>query len=229
LILPIGTSDGLVSLDMPTALKHFARPVDLTCVSVIFNNSTVLLSIYPSYPPSSFAVAMNHKTSTLCGLALIALLGGCASKPPLAPVAAVTPAPTAAPAQSSSAQSAVAAVQAPVVNTTAPGPDVPKQVYFAFNSAALKAQYKPVVEVNAQFLQSHPAAHLQLQGNCDPRGSQEYNLALGQSRANAVMKAMTLLGASPNQMEAISYGSEKASPARADYAHDRRVDLAYQQ
>lgn len=172
---------------------------------------------------------MNQKTiATLSSLALIALLGGCASKPPLASTAAVTPASAATSSNSNSAQSTVAAVQAPVVNTTAPGPDVPKSVFFDFDRYALKAEDKPVVEANAQFLQSHPAAHVQLQGNCDPRGSQEYNLALGQSRANTVMKAMALLGASSNQMEAISYGSEKASQARADFAHDRRVDIAYQ-
>ena len=174
--------------------------------------------------------SMNTKTmATLSGLALTALLGGCASKPPLASSPAAAPAPTATSSNSNSAQSTVAAVQAPAVNTTAPGPDVSKRVYFDFNRYALKAEYKPVVEANAQFLRSHPAAHVQLQGNCDPRGSQEYNLALGQSRANVVMQAMALLGVNSNQVEAISYGSEKASHARADFAHDRRVDIAYQQ
>jgi len=170
---------------------------------------------------------MNNKILTLSGLVLVALLGGCASKPPLAHPTASASTPAVAPTHST-AQNAVAAVQAPVVNTTVPGPDVPKSVYFDFDRYALKAQYKPVVEANAQFLESHPQAHVQLQGNCDPRGSQEYNLALGQSRANTVMKAMTLLGANSSQMEAISFGSEKASHARADYAHDRRVDIVYQ-
>jgi peptidoglycan-associated lipoprotein len=166
--------------------------------------------------------------TTLASLALVALLGGCASKPPLAQPAAMAPAPAVAPSSSNSGQSAVAAVQAPVVDTLAPGPNVAKSAFFNFNSDALKAEDKPVVEANAQFLQSHPNAHVQLQGNCDPRGSQEYNLALGQARAHAVMKAMELLGANANQMEAISYGSEKASTNRADYAHDRRADIAYQ-
>jgi|CABS01.1.fsa_nt_gi peptidoglycan-associated lipoprotein len=176
---------------------------------------------------------MHKKTitsvTTFSSFVLVALLSGCASKPPLVPAAAMAPAPAVASSNGNSGQSAVAAVQAPVVNTLAPGPNVPKSVYFGFNRYALKAEYKPVVEANAQFLQSHPNAHAQLQGNCDPRGSQEYNLALGQARANAVMKAMELLGANPNQMEAISYGSEKASHARADFTHDRRVDIAYRQ
>jgi len=174
-------------------------------------------------------ISSHASTFTItASVALLTLLGGCASKPPLAQPAAMAPAPAVA-SSSNSGQSAVAAVQAPVVDNLAPGPNVAKSAFFDFNSDALKPEDKPVVEANAQFLQSHANAHVQLQGNCDPRGSQEYNLALGQARAHAVMKAMELLGANASQMEAISYGSEKASTNRADYAHDRRVDIAYQQ
>jgi peptidoglycan-associated lipoprotein len=104
-------------------------------------------------------------------------------------------------------------------------------VYFAFNSYVVESKYRPVLENNAQYLVSHPAAHVQLQGNTDARGSREYNLALGQKRADAVMKGMELLGVKPSQMEAISFGKEKPKAlgtTEADYAENRRVDIVYQ-
>ena len=165
---------------------------------------------------------------TIPVLAAALALGGCASavKKPAEPVAAANPAPAA----NSGAQTAVAAVQAPVAQDLGPAPNVPRSVYFAFDKYNVQAKYRPVVEANAQYLSAHPQAHTQLQGNTDARGSREYNLALGQRRANAVMKAMELLGAQPQQMEAISFGKEKPKAmgnTAADYAENRRVDIVY--
>lgn len=160
-------------------------------------------------------------------VALVALgLGGCAStanKPESASSASASTKPA-----EPQAQSQVAAVQAPVVDTTEPGPDIGKQVFFDFDKYKLKDDGLPVIKANAQFLGQHPNAHVQIQGNCDPRGSHEYNLALGQERSKAVMKAMELLGVQAGQMDAVSFGSEKADPAPSAWAHDRRVDIVYQ-
>jgi peptidoglycan-associated lipoprotein len=180
---------------------------------------------------------MNQRSALLLtALAAALTLGGCASGVPMktAPVESKTAAPVTGNAGASSqgaGQSAVAAVQAPADNNAGPGPDVPKSVYFAFNSYVVEGKYRPVLENNAQYLSSHAAAHMQLQGNTDARGSREYNLALGQKRADAVMKGMELLGVKPSQMEAISYGKEKPKAlgnTEADYAENRRVDIVYQ-
>ena len=164
---------------------------------------------------------------SISALAVALALGGCASavKKPEAPVAA--PSASAAP---QAAQSSVAAVQAPVEEDLGPAPNVPRSVFFAFDKYNVQDKYRPVVEANAQYLSSNPQAHTQLQGNTDARGSREYNLALGQRRADAVMKAMELLGAKPAQMEAISFGKEKpkaSGTTAADYAENRRVDIVY--
>lgn len=159
-------------------------------------------------------------------LAVALALGGCASavKKPQAPAAAAQPAAT------HTAQSTVAAVQAPVEQDLGPAPNVQRSVFFAFDKYNVQDKYRPVVEANAQYLSAHPSAHTQVQGNTDARGSREYNLALGQRRANAVVKAMELLGAKPAQMEAISFGKEKPKAmgtTAADYAENRRVDIVY--
>lgn len=180
---------------------------------------------------------MNQRSALLLtALAAALTLGGCASgvKMQPAPVESKTAAPVSGTAGANSqgaGQSQVAAVQAPAENNAGPGPDVPKSVFFAFNSYVVEGKYRPVLENNAQYLTGHPAAHVQLQGNTDARGSREYNLALGQKRADAVMKGMELLGVKPSQMEAISYGKEKPKAlgnTEADYAENRRVDIVYQ-
>ncbi len=180
---------------------------------------------------------MNQRSALLLtALAAALTLGGCASgvKMNKAPVESQTAAPVTGNAGANAqgaGQSQVAAVQAPAESNAGPGPDVPKSVYFAFNSYVVEGKYRPVLENNAQYLMSHPAAHVQLQGNTDARGSREYNLALGQKRADAVMKGMELLGAKPSQMEAISFGKEKPKAlgtTEADYAENRRVDIVYQ-
>lgn len=168
---------------------------------------------------------------TLPALIALTALGGCASAVKTSAPVAAAPAQSAAPANSSNAQSAVASVQAPVVDNLGPGPNVARSVYFAFDKYLVQDQYRPVVEANAQYLASHPKVHVQVQGNTDARGSREYNLALGQKRADAVIKAMALLGAQPAQMEAISFGKEKPKAlgtTPADYAENRRADIVYE-
>ena len=172
---------------------------------------------------------MNTKTMlTRAGLALTAPLGRGASKPPLASSPAAVPALTASSSNSDSAQSTAAEVQAPAANSNAPGVDGFGCVYFDCNRRMITTESKPVTKANAQFLDSHRAAHVQLQGNCGSRESQEYNLALGQSRANAVMQAMAVLGVNANATKAISDGLEKTCHARADFAHDRQADIVCQ-
>jgi peptidoglycan-associated lipoprotein len=94
----------------------------------------------------------------------------------------------------------------------------------------VKDEYRPVIEAHAGYLLSKRDARVILQGNADERGSREYNLALGQKRAEAVRKALGVLGVSNAQVEAISFGEEKPrNPAsnEAAYSENRRADLVY--
>jgi peptidoglycan-associated lipoprotein len=107
-----------------------------------------------------------------------------------------------------------------------------RSIYFDFDSYAVRDDYQPLLQQHSQYLKSHPGRHVLIQGNTDERGTSEYNLALGQKRAEAVRRAMSLLGVADSQMEAVSLGKEKPQATGHDessWAQNRRADLAYQQ
>ncbi len=107
-----------------------------------------------------------------------------------------------------------------------------RSIYFDFDSYAVRDDYQSLLGQHAQYLKSHPDRHVLIQGNTDERGTSEYNLALGQKRAEAVRRAMSLLGVADTQMEAVSLGKEKPQATGHDessWAQNRRADLAYQQ
>jgi peptidoglycan-associated lipoprotein len=105
-----------------------------------------------------------------------------------------------------------------------------RSIFFEYDSFVVKDEYRPVLEAHAGYLLSKRDAKVILQGNADERGSREYNLALGQKRADAVRKALSVLGVGEAQMEAVSFGEEKPR-SEADteeaYAENRRVDVVY--
>lgn len=105
-----------------------------------------------------------------------------------------------------------------------------RSVYFDYDSFTVKDEFKSLVEAHARFLRDNPTAKMLIQGNTDERGSREYNLALGQKRADALRKMLTLLGAKDEQIEAVSLGEEKPKAQGADeqsYAQNRRDDMLY--
>jgi len=106
-----------------------------------------------------------------------------------------------------------------------------RSVFFDYDSDAIKAEYKPLIEAHAKYLTENKSAKAFLQGNTDERGSREYNLALGQRRADAVRKMMGVLGVSEGQMEAVSFGEEKPRATCSDescWSQNRRTDIVYQ-
>ena len=103
-------------------------------------------------------------------------------------------------------------------------------VYFDFDEYVVKPQYVPVLENVTRLLKDKPGMKVTLEGHTDAAGSTEYNLALGQKRAEAVRRAMTLLGVSESQLEAVSFGEEKPRALgqdEASWAENRRADLRY--
>jgi peptidoglycan-associated lipoprotein len=105
-----------------------------------------------------------------------------------------------------------------------------RSIFFDFDSYVVKDEYRPVLEAHAGYLMAKRDARVILQGNADERGSREYNLALGQKRAEAVRKALAVLGVSDAQMEAVSFGEEKPrneADTEAGYAENRRTDVVY--
>jgi peptidoglycan-associated lipoprotein len=105
-----------------------------------------------------------------------------------------------------------------------------RSVFFDFDSFVVKDEFRPLLEAHAGYLVAHPDAKVILQGNTDERGSREYNLALGQKRAEAVRRALGLLGVGDAQMEAVSFGEEKLrdeGETEEAHAQNRRVDVVY--
>ena len=163
------------------------------------------------------------------------LLAACSSTPVAPPVAAMTTpsamqvAPNSAANQPAASTAVVAAPLAPYLDPQNP---LQKQrsFYFEFDQSALKPDATPLMELHGKFLASHPLLAIKIEGNADERGGAEYNLALGQKRAEAVSKALKIFGVKDSQMEAVSFGKEKPKALgheEASYAQNRRADLDY--
>jgi peptidoglycan-associated lipoprotein len=106
-----------------------------------------------------------------------------------------------------------------------------RTIYFDFDSSAIRDEFRPLVEAHAQYLKDNKQAKTILQGHTDERGSREYNIALGQRRAESVSQAMTLLGVADAQIEAVSLGEEKPAAEGQEetaWAKNRRVEILYQ-
>lgn len=103
--------------------------------------------------------------------------------------------------------------------------------YFAFNDSSVNPKYTPSIEAQAKYLMANPGAHIMIAGNTDDRGSSEYNIALGERRANAVAEIMQMTGASMDQIRVVSYGKEKPVALGNDdasYSLNRRDELTYE-
>ena len=104
-----------------------------------------------------------------------------------------------------------------------------RSVYYEFDRYDVKPEYRALVERNAAWLRANPSARLVITGNSDERGPSEYNLALGQKRAESVTRLLVVLGAKPGQIEAVSFGKEKPRAQGHDetaWAENRRADFA---
>jgi peptidoglycan-associated lipoprotein len=112
----------------------------------------------------------------------------------------------------------------------AKGPLSQRVVQFDYDSFVVKDEYQPLVEAHARFLQANRSAKVTLHGHTDERGTREYNIALGQRRADAVKRMMVLIGAGEVQIETVSFGEEKPkNPASHEdaWAENRRVEIVY--
>jgi peptidoglycan-associated lipoprotein len=166
---------------------------------------------------------------------LAVLLTACASTPPQES-AQPTPTPTSAIAPKSVAVAPETRPAARPAVSVSPLNDPnnllsKRSIYYDFDKSDLKSEFRPLVEAHAKYLRDHPGANITIQGNCDERGSREYNIALGQRRSQGVLNIMKLLSVPERQMEAVSFGKEKPKALGHDeaaWAEDRRSDIVYQ-
>jgi len=177
-------------------------------------------------------LSMGRVTAVML-LAAALSLTACASKPAAKPEAG-TPASNAAAAGAEGAGAAGAAASTGGAEEEAAGPQAGllaiRVVYFDFDSAEIKGQGVEVVAAHAKYLAANPGTRVRLEGHTDERGSREYNIGLGERRAQSVRRAMLLQGAADAQISTVSYGEERpAAPGHdeAAWAKNRRVEIVY--
>jgi peptidoglycan-associated lipoprotein len=121
------------------------------------------------------------------------------------------------------------------VDLTKSGQDAAMQattrvVYFDYDSFAIRSEFQSVIESHAKYIRADKSRKVVIEGHTDERGGREYNLALGQKRAEAVRKALSLLGVADNQLEAVSFGKEKPAvqgTTEAVMEKNRRAEISY--
>lgn len=165
-----------------------------------------------------------------------ALLAGCSSAPMTAPVASANDA-TPVSASTAGGAGANSAAASTVASVTIPAYLDPKNelstkrsVYFDYDDFSIKKDYVAVVERHGKFLAANPKVAIKVEGHTDERGGTEYNLALGQKRAEATVRALMVYGVKDAQLEAVSWGKESPKATGHDesaWAQNRRADLQY--
>ena len=168
---------------------------------------------------------MKNVVLTAVLVASLITFAGCGTKPKEQP--APTPQPT-------TDTSGVDNANATVDNTESQGPSgellSKRVVYFDFDKADIRADSQTVVAAHAAYLAKNPAQKVRLEGHADERGSREYNIGLGERRAQAVRRALLLQGVAEVQLATVSYGEERPAVAGSDeqaYALNRRVEIVY--
>jgi peptidoglycan-associated lipoprotein len=179
---------------------------------------------------------IHMKQIALC-LLVAAVAAGCASKESRdTPVTDASKGPSTATAPSGSTGTATpTAPRGPITGSDDPLRSNPtlamRSVYFDYDSNAVKDEYRGLVQAHSRYMTGDKRdSRIRIEGNCDERGSREYNLALGQRRAESVKRVMTVLGVSDGRIETISFGEEKPKAAGHDeaaWAENRRADIRY--
>jgi len=180
---------------------------------------------------------MKRLSKLIVAIAPLVLLAACAStgdkaaKKAAAPVAAETEvaAPTAPMAETSAAPEEPRMAVDPLQDPTSPL--AKRVIYFDFDKSDIKSEFRPIIQAHASYLADHPRVRVKLEGHADERGTREYNIGLGERRANSVRAFLTLQGVSASQIETVSYGEERPVAMCHDescWHLNRRVEIVYQ-
>ena len=168
-------------------------------------------------------------------LAIAALAAGCASQEKKDAPVADRSSPGVTPPSTATAPSTTSRPSQPDTIAGNPLKDPnnilsKRSVYFDFDSMSVKDEYRNLVQAHSRYMGDKRDSKVRIEGNCDERGSREYNLALGQRRAESVKKVMTVLGVSDGRIETVSFGEEKPVANGHDeqsWAQNRRADIKY--
>jgi peptidoglycan-associated lipoprotein len=178
---------------------------------------------------------MNKTVLILIALLSVSLVAGCSSKKP-------RPTPTSSNAAGQTDESLTSGADASKAfgaagDATGAGVAGPsgaqlqnRTIYFDFDSSEVKSDYNGLITAHARYLAANPSTRVRLEGNTDERGSREYNIGLGERRAQSVRRALTLQGVAESQITTVSYGEERPAVTghtEEAWARNRRVDIVY--
>ena len=173
---------------------------------------------------------MNTRMLKICVPLALLLAAGCATQSKNDGTSTSPSSRASSSSSSASPSGAPSGSMSGTMASNAPGAPSARSVYYDFDKSDIKPQDEKLIEANADYLRQHPGVKVRVEGNADERGSKEYNLALGQRRAEGVAKAMKLLGVNDQRIEAVSYGEEKPKAKGHDeqaWAQNRRSDIVY--
>jgi peptidoglycan-associated lipoprotein len=180
---------------------------------------------------------MMRKSLMMLMLAATLALAGCGGHKPVnpgAPAGSSVPPNTTESSGAQGAGAATAAGEGAAGNEDAAGPLegtlAQRIIYFDFDNSEIKGAGVDVVAAHAKYLAAHPNVHVRLEGHTDERGSREYNIGLGERRAQSVRRSLLLQGAADGQITTVSYGAERPAVAGHDeaaWAKNRRVEIVY--
>lgn len=178
---------------------------------------------------------MNKTVLILIAVLGVSLVAGCASKKPRptptsSNAAASTDGSQTSGADASKAFGAAADASGAGVAGPAGAQLQNRTIYFDFDSSEVKSDYNGLITAHARYLAANPSTRVRLEGNTDERGSREYNIGLGERRAQSVRRALTLQGVAESQITTVSYGEERPAVTghtEEAWARNRRVDIVY--
>jgi len=231
---------GIFTATTPSGMRVAPRPIT---VDSAYRQKEIVAEAPPSAPAPKIAPPPPEPSPVLSAPPPVIEMKPEAPTPPPAPIQTPTPAPvTAAPAPLAATPVApqvlppAASLNKAATKNEIPNPDslggliARRAVYYNFDTASLSDEYKAIVLAHAKYLAQNPKAKVKLRGNCDERGSREYNISLGSNRAESVKELMIANGASAKQIETESFGKEKPMATGHDeqsWAKNRRVDILY--
>lgn len=174
-------------------------------------------------------ISMANKITKTIFLSAVCLVAACSSTGNAPATVTPQPAPDKLPPVAAVAPGGLTAAELAALRDPA-NPLSKRSIYFDLDSSLIKQDYRSVAEAHGKFLAKKPGVKIVVRGNTDERGSREYNVALGQRRADAAKQALSAYGVAADQIETVSLGSEKPVAEGHNeeaWAKNRRADIAY--
>jgi peptidoglycan-associated lipoprotein len=193
-----------------------------------------MVRTFRNWPPFGLEIMGMRKTAMVLLMASVLVLGACGGKPKVRPGDGSGEAvgSSSSGATSSGLEGSAGSVGGGAGGAAGPPGELGSQriVYFEFDSSDIRPEFVDVIAAHGRYLAGNASIRVRLEGHSDERGTREYNIGLGERRAQAVKRALMLQGVTEAQVATVSYGEERPAAAGSDenaYSKNRRVEIVY--